>query len=382
MIGSLVASSSGAASQAELETNLGTPMTSTAELVAALVPYLQSTDLNSEGKLEAVAGVSLTSAAELAAAVAAHAGLPTAHHSNANDHSSANDPTADEKAALAGTSGAPAVGNKFVTNSDPRNSDARTPAAHAVSGHTGKVTLSQFVDSPFDARGGLLTWDADNSRWRTGHRDQLTGTRDAAALAAAGYTIVNAPDVNRSVTETAGGLICHISASNPRDWHHIFDDSPSLRRVLNWGVPIGRRIYCHISGITANSVNAGSLVVHDPNDDQKFCLVQFRYNAGQYEVYMGDTGTAVPSGVVSALGTDGCWVAVTLLDNGYWQGEYYKAAYGSEPTDADWTIINNVKNDRNWFAPSPISVGLTGVSGGGAPQPECNAVFRGLNIPQ
>jgi len=43
-------------SQAGLEAATGTPMTSTAELAAALLAYLQSTDLDSEAKLEAIAG--------------------------------------------------------------------------------------------------------------------------------------------------------------------------------------------------------------------------------------------------------------------------------------------------------------------------------------
>jgi hypothetical protein len=39
-------------------------------------------------------------------------------------------PTADQKAALAGSSGAPAVGNPYVTDADARNANARTPTAH------------------------------------------------------------------------------------------------------------------------------------------------------------------------------------------------------------------------------------------------------------
>ena len=39
-------------------------------------------------------------------------------------------PTSDQKAALAGTNGIPSTTNKYVTNSDPRNSDARVPSAH------------------------------------------------------------------------------------------------------------------------------------------------------------------------------------------------------------------------------------------------------------
>ncbi len=49
----------------------------------------------------------------------------TDHHSNTND------PTADQKAALAGTSGTPSVTNKYVTDADSRNSDARTPTSHS-----------------------------------------------------------------------------------------------------------------------------------------------------------------------------------------------------------------------------------------------------------
>jgi len=45
-------------------------------------------------------------------------------------HSPANDPTAGEKAALPGTSGTPSVTNKYVTDADARNTDARTPTAH------------------------------------------------------------------------------------------------------------------------------------------------------------------------------------------------------------------------------------------------------------
>lgn len=52
-------------------------------------------------------------------------------------HSNANDPSAGEKAALAGTSGSPGSGNKYVTDADPRNTNARTPTAHVLAGTAG-----------------------------------------------------------------------------------------------------------------------------------------------------------------------------------------------------------------------------------------------------
>ncbi|MFZ5447070.1 MAG: hypothetical protein ACOZFS_00330 [Thermodesulfobacteriota bacterium] len=54
-------------------------------------------------------------------------------------HSSANDPASGEKAALAGTSGTPGTGNKYVTDADPRNTNARTPTAHGSAAHTGTI---------------------------------------------------------------------------------------------------------------------------------------------------------------------------------------------------------------------------------------------------
>lgn len=45
-------------------------------------------------------------------------------------HGNSHDPSAEEKAALTGTDGTPGAANKFVTESDPRNSDPRTPTSH------------------------------------------------------------------------------------------------------------------------------------------------------------------------------------------------------------------------------------------------------------
>ncbi|MFA4901964.1 MAG: hypothetical protein WC600_04385 [Desulfobaccales bacterium] len=54
-------------------------------------------------------------------------------------HSNANDPTVDQKVALGGTSGTPGVGNLYVTDADPRNTNARTPMVHGSSVHTGTI---------------------------------------------------------------------------------------------------------------------------------------------------------------------------------------------------------------------------------------------------
>jgi len=52
-------------------------------------------------------------------------------------HSNANDPSSGEKAALAGTSGTPGSGNKYVTDADARNTNSRAPSGSAGGDLTG-----------------------------------------------------------------------------------------------------------------------------------------------------------------------------------------------------------------------------------------------------
>ena len=67
--------------------------------------------------------------------VATSAGIAEAKLAlNFATHSSANDPTAGQKAAFTGTAGPPSAGNKFVTDQDIRLSNARPPAGHALLG--------------------------------------------------------------------------------------------------------------------------------------------------------------------------------------------------------------------------------------------------------
>jgi len=87
----------------------------------------------------------------------------------AKAHSNLYDPTPDEKDALAGTNGLPSDTNKYVTNSDPRNSDARTPTAHI---HTiGEITsLQTQLDTMTDLINAMAGIDGKDPEF------QLNGT--------------------------------------------------------------------------------------------------------------------------------------------------------------------------------------------------------------
>ena len=88
--------------------------------------------------------------------------VPDAHaasHESAGADPVASLPTAAQKAALAGTSGTPGDTNRFVTNDDARNINARAPTAHA-SGHVsgGDVIFAATASVP-----GLMS-AADKTR--------------------------------------------------------------------------------------------------------------------------------------------------------------------------------------------------------------------------
>lgn len=75
-------------------------------------------------------------------------------------HTNANDPSAAEKAALSGTAGAPSAINKYVTTSDGRLTDARTPLAHPLLGvHHGDTTAGTV------ARGDLIVGQGATASW-------------------------------------------------------------------------------------------------------------------------------------------------------------------------------------------------------------------------
>ena len=79
---------------------------------------------------------------------------------NFPSHTSANDPTAAEKAALSGTAGAPSASNKFVTTNDSRLTDARTPTGHPLLSSQHADTTPSVV-----TRGDLIVGQGSSPSW-------------------------------------------------------------------------------------------------------------------------------------------------------------------------------------------------------------------------
>ena len=91
-------------------------------------------------------------------------------------------PTQNENDALAGTAGVPAGANPFVTDSDPRNSDSRTPTAHDLDAH-GTATLAELNAVVSDAT-LIDTGDSRLSDARVPTSHGLGGTEHATATLA------------------------------------------------------------------------------------------------------------------------------------------------------------------------------------------------------
>jgi hypothetical protein len=100
--------------------SVGDILTISAHVDASSIRFVRATDTD---------GVLKVTCWRVPAQVRVHRATPLS--SGVEGGESANTPTADEKAALAGTSGSPSTTNRYVTTLDTRMSDARVALAHS-----------------------------------------------------------------------------------------------------------------------------------------------------------------------------------------------------------------------------------------------------------
>jgi hypothetical protein len=179
-------------------------------------------------------------------------GSGTVDHANltnvtaAQHHSNANDPTSDQKAALAGTDGTPSVTDKYVTDSDARNSNARTPSAHHVSHEVGGGDAMAITHAQTT---GQTANDHHNQAHVISGADH-TGTLPHTSLSSVGVDDHH----NKSHVHTAdgSGTVAHTSLSTVgADDHHN-------KSHVHTGDGSGTVAHSSLSGIGANDHHAQS----------------------------------------------------------------------------------------------------------------------------
>lgn len=177
----------------------------------------------------AQAAAEATAAADATSKVGTHAALTATHGvSTIADQSDARFPTADEKAALAGTSGTPGAANKFVTNADSRNSDSRVPTAHDIDGaNHNAATTANFNTKLTD--GKVMTYDATlDLYYMAGSTAGFTGTGGVAKQL-----------TNKTGAASVKGTVVSLSTSTAQAFMLQADEYDMVGVVLEAGVADG-----------------------------------------------------------------------------------------------------------------------------------------------
>lgn len=194
----------------------------------------------------------------------------TDHHSNAND------PSSGEKAALAGTSGTPGSGNKYVTDGDARNTNARTPSSHA------------------------------STHQNSGGDEIATATPAANAIpkAGAGGKLTNTwvPDFVASGASHASGGVPDPGASS--------GTTKFLREDAGWQVPAGSYHFMHIQ--ITNGAAAGSALTINVNSTGYIVLPNWAFNIDldvfpftHFRIIISGNSNAVGQTITAQLATVG-----------------------------------------------------------------------------
>lgn len=153
-------------------------------------------------------------------------------------HANTNDPSATEKAGLAGTAGVPSDTNRYVTNADPRMTDARAPLGHALlgAGHSDAAAANpvrgdlivaqgsspvQWMRLPIGQAGRCLVSNGFDAQWNaclyTGFTAGSVPYVDANGNLASNATRLTWDNSNRklSIGNNVGGTTVYVYDAEP-----------------------------------------------------------------------------------------------------------------------------------------------------------------------
>ena len=282
-------------------------------------------------------------------------------------HSNANDPTADQKAALAGTSGTPSASNKYVTNADSRLTDTRTPTAHnqawstitvtptTLSGYgitdANNITTSTTTNGTGFLKGNSSTISFDNSTYLTGNQSiSLSGDLSGSGTTSISGTVTGIQ--GKGVTLATGFLKYSGSA-----W--TFDNSTYLTSYTETD-PVVKAINGIVksNGLTISAATSGTDYSLLGYTLTAACASQSTTTDSQ-TMYWGGMSSAVPSTTANR------W-RIYIPKTGTIEAVYIYSYSGTAGSNENWsmyirydnttdTLVQTLganTNDRTWSSTS------------------------------
>lgn len=241
-----------------------------------------------------------------------------------------------------------------LTGTDP----ATLPSAPANPGDDGKV---------WTASAGVGGWaaPAGGTSWTTILDDTFDQSRNAAALAAAGYVLnsggVGGSPAGSTIVESATEMTVNIPAGTASDWWSGVYTGARLSYALPTREDFPADGYLVMASIEVNAVQSkfGSLMITE-GANANFITNQRLYNAGNYDYHMArGVGTDL-SGYVNTGSAIG-WACIMILPSRMaWLG-YSNNAWGSVPTMAQITWGALGYSMVNW-GPAALTVHLMATS--------------------
>lgn len=194
-------------------------------------------------------------------------------------HSNANDPEPGQKSALAGTSGTPGSGNKYVTDGDPRNTNARTPTAHDQETTTIKGAGTVWDDLPpvpiIAAKAGataptFTTFLGNVQQYRFAVNDEvfgateiLHGYKEGTALSAHIHWATNGSDASdRGVKWELEYSICSADGAAPFTEAFPATAIISMETTVPAGTASHSHIISHLGDISGTGLRIGAYILY------------------------------------------------------------------------------------------------------------------------
>ena len=248
----------------------------------------------------------------------------------------------------------------------------------------GTIKTGAAVTSHYMARNGAVVFDGANNRLTSGWRDTFGLSRNAAALATDGYTLLRT-DATRTITDNASELALHTDVGVGSTWSFAGYTAQEINRVSAWHV--GKSpIYCWVGDIAATNEQGVVIALYKTGDNTRYVRLQIAHVTGAYQLHVLDAnGAGEVSRGTTALTDGDVWVAIGSdpENPANYKVQIYQALSSDEPDPGDWVPTAGAASvawPAGWPQEGQFTWCAASLSYGA--NPVANASVRKLNIPR